>query len=26
VKANEVYWTKTTVNGPVDSAMFTPPR
>ena len=26
VKSNEVYWTKTVVNGPVDDALFAPPR
>ena len=25
VKANEVYWARTVVNGPVDDALFTPP-
>ena len=25
VKANEVYWTKTTVNAPVDEGLFSPP-
>ena len=26
VKANTVYWTKTVVNGPVDDALFAPPK
>jgi hypothetical protein len=26
VKANEVYWSKTVVNAPVDEALFTPPK